>query len=301
MRIYGLLSFYDESVPSLVACIKGLRDAGVDHLVAVDGAYALYPDAQAASHPNQHAAITLACRELGMACTLHVPSRPWQGNEVEKRTFLFALGWACAEVGDWFWVQDADMVVTESPADLKERLSMADEQTAEVTILDVVAQQAQQKDWPDTFACRSLFRAQPITVGPAHCNYSDADGRGLWNGTDCDADVRTLDLSWCVTVEHRPHERSAARQAAKQRYYVDRDAAGIERGTCATCTQRAVKLVPVNWRRSEIGPVAEWQEACADCAPDWEARSRVQLEALGIDPGLVRVENRNGHIPAPTN
>jgi hypothetical protein len=109
--------FYDEPVPELVACIKGLHDAGVTELVAVDGAYALYPDGQPASDPNQHAAIVLACRRLGMGCTLHVPARVWAGNEVEKRTFLFKLGWTVAEEGDWFWVQDADMVPVEVPDD----------------------------------------------------------------------------------------------------------------------------------------------------------------------------------------
>lgn len=301
MRIHGLLSFYDEPIPALVACIQGLHKAGIDHLVALDGRYNLYPGNQAASHPNQHAAIHLACRNLGIDCTLSAPTQPWEGNEVEKRTRLFALAWACAQPEDWFWVQDADMVVTHCAPSVRAELETTPAETAEVTILDVVAQQAQQKNWPETFACRSLFRAQPITVGPAHCNYNAADGRDLWNGSERHADVSKLDLTDLVVVEHRPHERPHERQAAKQAYYVERDAAGIERGPCETCDRRSVKLVPVNWRMTDLGAVALWQEACGECAPEWEQRSRSQLEGLGLDPDRVSVENRNGHIPAPTN
>ena len=48
VKLHGLLSFYDEPETSLLACIDGLANAGVDHLLAVDGAYQLYPDAKAA-------------------------------------------------------------------------------------------------------------------------------------------------------------------------------------------------------------------------------------------------------------
>jgi hypothetical protein len=63
LRLHGLLAFYDEPESSLLACVDALADAGVDHLVAVDGAYELFPDAKPASPVNQHAAIVLACRE----------------------------------------------------------------------------------------------------------------------------------------------------------------------------------------------------------------------------------------------
>lgn len=296
MRIHALLCFYDEPVLDLVACIVGLREAGVDHVVAVDGAYALYPDARAASHPDQHAAIHLACRDLGMACTLHVPAEPWAGNEVEKRTFLFALGWACASPGDWFWVQDADMVVTESPDDLKARLAATDCVTAEVEILDVVAQRAQQKDWPPTFAMRSLFRAQPIQVGPAHCDYFTPDGVALWNGNGMSSG-ETLDLTDVLVVEHRPDRRPADRQLAKLNYYAARDEALVERGMCE-CGERAVRLVATRWRMSRIGPVADWREACEPCGERLEAVGRRQLRQIGVDPDSVRIENRNGRAPA---
>lgn len=297
MRIHGLLCFYDEPVESLVECIAGLHRAGVDSIVAMDGAYALYPDAKDASHPNQHAAIHLACREYGMACTLHVPAEPWDGGEVEKRTALFALAWSLAAEGDWFWAQDADQVVTRVPVDLKECLAETECPTAEVEMFDLMAHQANQADWPDRYPIRSLYRAQPITVGPAHCNYTGADGLALWNGQDLEADGLTLDLTGCVEVEHRPQRRPQDRQMAKMQYYAERDAQGIERGTCQDCGEPSLRLVAVRWRKSRIGPVADWREACDECGNRREKEGRVRLLQLGFDPDHLSIENRMGRTP----
>jgi hypothetical protein len=304
VRIHGLLCFYDEPISELVACIKGLHTAGVDHIIAVDGAYALYPDAEAASDPNQHAAIALTCRKLGMACTLHVPSEPWAGNETAKRTFLFALGWSMADEGDWFWVQDADMVVTKAPEDLKAQLAATDERTAEVELFDIVIESFNQADWPSRFHMRSLFRADKITVGPAHCLYTASDNVGLWAGTGIDNDgmAGTLDLFESVTVEHRPANRPPERQRRKGVFYAERDAQCIERGDCEKCGKPAVRLVASAWKPSKIGgPVAQWAEACEPCARKLEKVSAIRLRQMGVDPAMVRIENRNGHMPVGVN
>jgi hypothetical protein len=142
VRLHALLSFYDEPVELLVASIASLKLAGVDHLVALDGAYALYPDAKARSDANQHAVIVMTCRELDIACTLHAPSEPWAGNEPGKRTALFALGWALADDGDWFMVHDADTFIVKAPDDLKTRLATSDCEAATVQVLDTVAERA---------------------------------------------------------------------------------------------------------------------------------------------------------------
>jgi hypothetical protein len=297
VRLHGLLSFYDEPVPDLVACIKGLADAGVDHVIAVDGAYGLYPDGKAASDPNQHAAIHLACRQLGLGCTLHVPQGVWAGNEVEKRTFLFQLAWTVAEEGDWFWVMDADQVITRSPDDLKDRLEQTEHDVAEVEFLDVVALRANQKDWPARFTVRDLFRAQSIRLVKNHITYVADDGRMLW-GYDGQGDlVPHLDLTAESEVEHRPDRRPMERQQAKLTYYAQRDRELVERGDCSLCAAQSVTLVPTRWRWSDIGPVAEWAEACAECAEQILAVNRVELAAMGVDPDSVVAENRNGRIP----
>lgn len=305
MKLVGLLSFYDEPVEDLVACITALWSAGATEIVALDGAYGLYPDGRAASHPNQHAAIHLTCRELGVGCTLRVPAGVWEGNEVEKRNALFALAWTVAEPGDWYWVMDADQVVTRTPADFLERLERSEHDAAEIEVLDVVAQRANRGDWPARFAVRNLFRAQPITVETNHCTYVAADGRYLWGGN---GDVKAehgghelescLDLTADVVMEHRPDRRPRERQLAKLCYYRQRDEARIERGTCSRCGAEAVRLVPARWKMTHIGPVAQWAEACEACAEHHDRASRVRLRQMGVDPDTITVENRNGHAPA---
>lgn len=298
-RIIGLLSWFDEPVETLVACLTGLWGAGVDHVVAVDGAYALFPDARAVSPVNQYAAIVLACRDLHMGLTLHAPPEPWEGNEVQKRTFLFALALTVADHDSWFWVMDADQVVMRVPDDLKDRLAATEHDTAEVEFLDVVALRANQPDWPARFVVRDLFRAQPITVRTNHATYVSGDGRVLWGYESHDKPLSpALDLSAEILVEHRPDRRSQDRQLAKLCYYAERDRTFAERGACDGCGERAVKLCPTNWRVTEIGPVADWTEACADCAVRIERKNAARLRYLGIDPASVVVENRNGRAPA---
>lgn len=298
MKLIGLLAWYDEPAAELVAAIKSLAEAGVTEIVAVDGAYALYPDGRAASDPNQAAAIVLSCKQLGLGCTLHVPREPWAGNEVEKRTFLFRLGLSVAEPGDWFWVFDADEVVTEFPDDLKERLAGYEHDAAEVEIFDTIAARAKLGSWPERFAMRQLFRAQPIKVETNHITYVTGDGRLLWG---YDGDHRPaepcLDLTDCLVVEHRPDRRSQERLQAKLVYYTARDASCVERGECERCGAPAVRLVPKDWRWTGIGPAAMWMECCEACTSVQEAENRAVLEGMGVDPDSVVHTNRNGHIP----
>jgi hypothetical protein len=291
------MSFYDEPIETLIASIATLPLAGVDHLVALDGRYKLYPGDSAVSDANQHAAIVMTCRELGIACTLHAPTEPWAG-EPEKRTALFALGWALADDGDWFLIHDADMFVTEAPDDLHERLEHTDRQVATFEVLDTVAKRINVPNMPPTFEFCGLYRAQPILVGPHHAQYRTADGQHLWVGNGEASPVPNLDLSSTVRVEHSPDRRPVERQQAKLNYYAERDQTTVERGDCSRCGDPAVRLVTTRWRWTQIGPVGDWAEACEPCAQRLEKVSRRQLLQMGIDPDSVRAENRNGQAPA---
>lgn len=298
MNLIALLAWFDEPVDELLACIGALAAAGVDHVVAVDGRYALYEADHDVSSANEYAAILLACKRLGLRCTIHEPSGPWEGGETQKRTALFALAHAVSQPGDWFWVQDADQVVTECPEDLKERLAASEHDAAEVTMLDTVAQRAKQKDWPERFVYRPLFRAQSITVGPSHCMYEAADGSLLW-GYDGDKRMQgALDLSDAVLVEHRPDRRPHERQHQKLTYYARRDAERVERGRCELCHSASTSLQPTRWRWSDIGPVADWMECCDEHAAQVQVVNDLELERMGIDPASVVTENRNGRAPA---
>ncbi len=298
MRLIALLSWFDEPRSSLIACLRGLAEAGTDHVVACDGRYALYPADHDLSHPNEYATILLACRELGMGCTIHAPSGPWEGGEVGKRTALFAAGWAIAEPGDWFWVQDADQWTTSVPPDLKARLAATEHDAAEVDMLDMEALRANLPHWPAHFAMRSLFRAQPLHVEGNHTNYVTADGRHLW-GRDGDGRVENaLDLTDCVHVEHHPGERSSERLAAKLVYYTARDEAGVERGTCELCGEPATSLEPACWRITEIGLTGDWMECCDEHAEATRIVNAIELRKLGIDPDSVVAGSQNGRAPA---
>ncbi len=297
-RILGLLSWFDEPTDSLVTNLRAMAAAGVAHIVAVDGRYRLYGADHDQSHPNQYATIVLACRELGMGCTIHQPSGPWEGGEVEKRTFLFALALSVAEEGDWFWVQDADQVVMRVPDDFKALLAATPHDVASVTIHDVVAAEANVATWPADFTMPALFRAQPITVGPAHCQYNAPDGTLLW-GYDGQSDMaEALDLSEDVIVEHRPQERSQERLVAKHAYYAERDASCIERTVCELCGEPSAGLEPARWRMTEVGPVASWIECCDGCLPKLNAVNDVELRKCGIDPDSMVIGPVLGVAPA---
>ena len=189
-------------------------------LVAVDGAYALYPDGRPASPSNQHAAVVLACQHLGLGLTLHVPRVVWAGNEVEKRTFHFKLALAVAEPGDWFWIMDADEVIARAPADLRERLERTEHDCADIQALDTVVLRANIPNHPPYFNVRHLFRAQPISVSTNHITYMTGDGRLLWGYDGGDQPLEdALDLTDDVLIEHRPDRRSQERQLGKLQYY----------------------------------------------------------------------------------
>jgi len=103
MVITAALIWYDERPEDLAICVRGVAEIA-DRLVAVDGAYRRYPDANVASPSEQADAIRTTAAELGVDCEVHVPERLWAG-QVEKRTFALtraALG------ADWIVIVDAD-------------------------------------------------------------------------------------------------------------------------------------------------------------------------------------------------
>lgn len=306
-RLHALVSFYDEPIANLLNCLRAMADAGTDHVIAMDGRYAMFPGEDAASSIEQHARIVAGCRQLGMACTLHVPAEPFVGNEVEKRNGLFALAYALAEPGvDWFWVQDADQFVTDWPKDLKARLAASEQDVAQVDLVDMPLLRANHPGMSAHLPQRALFRAQRITVGPSHAIYRADDGRLLWGWEPDCVQADALDLTGVVRVEHHPDTREQARVQAKMRYYVERDAARIERGTCEECGDPAVKLVARGWRVSSDGvPVStSLAEACRPCGKRIERDARYELSRLGFSPAALKakglglaLETRQGVAP----
>jgi hypothetical protein len=218
MKVVGLLAWYDEPVIWLREAVDSAATL-CDHVLAVDGAYALYPDGRAHSHPSQAAVILDAAHARRIGCTVHQPDRVWVGNQIEKRSLMFRLG---REIGaDWFFVFDADDVLVHVPADARERLERADEDVAVYTL-------------GGERYHRGLFRALPkLRVEDAHYHYlAERDGetvhlRGNEQAHRLEPFLNLTDLR----VAHRKMTRSSERLASSAAYRRLIEAQALEKTT----------------------------------------------------------------------
>lgn len=216
MKIVALLSFYDETDEMLresIGSLKGFADA----LVAVDGAYKLYPGGKPSSGEASHAVIREVCQEIGIDVNLYVPTTVWRGGEVEKREKMFRYGerLASRRDGDWFFILDGDFVITDHLG-ARDALKKVRQEVASVTLDNVTGISLHPL----------LFRAhRGIKVGPAHHHWQLRDGRWLWHPLH---GLPAADLSQKMIVEHRQKDRPKGRSDAALAYYATRDRAGIE-------------------------------------------------------------------------
>jgi hypothetical protein len=301
MRIHALLNWWDEPTSALAATITSLKLAAVDSVIAIDGVYALYPDQRVTSPPDQAAVIHETARHLGMACTIHTPNTQWHGNEVQKRTALFDMAYAMSEPGDWWFVIDADTVVTSAPPDLKHQLETTDLHVAEATLTelrDLNDPQAGHFNWAraGSYPFRMLFRAQRIHCQTNHYTYVTEDGLTLWE-SDSGKQEPALPVDG-LHCEHRANQRALDRIQDKNTYYTRRDKLGIERGSCIWqgCDDQATQTVAHNFRRSTnaAGYVADLAEACAKHAKRIDHENRWTLRQWGIDLDTADVQLRDG-------
>lgn len=231
MKIVALISWYDEHPPWLAATVASVAKF-VDEIVAVDGAYALYPQGTAQSDPVQAQTILETAAAAGIGATVYTPPTVWGGNEVEKRSHLFTLGEAITTEDDWYFPIDADEVMKHASVRVRPALEETDLDVAEITLSEranVEQNIARQIDWPETerHKHRQLFRAiRGLHVDTAHYHYKTPGGFYLWGPEHiCEP---ALDLSMEVEVEHRNHLRTIARDKARREYYQRRERLGIE-------------------------------------------------------------------------
>lgn len=247
--IVGALSWFDEAPTWLAYCVASAAKL-CDHLVAVDGAYAVFPRRpRGSSGAAQHEAIIRTAEAAGMGVTLHVPSGPWMGNEVEKRDFMMREACRLAEPGeDWLLVIDADEVVLEAPP---KELVLAELAEAELPVAAVgyvqrhdhyAWQPIGEEEWPEeklVVDCaspsisagrtRRLFRVdETLRVEGTHYHYRIDGERGpvdLWQvpGASEAADLTR------VVLEHRHEFRDPERRKAGEAYYYVRNNLGLER------------------------------------------------------------------------
>ena len=251
MKVWGLLSWYDESPSWLAECVASFAPA-IDGLIAVDGAYAHYPDARASSERVQAETVMATANALGLPATIHRPAAPFIGDEVAKRDFMFRLANAHADTfTDWLWVFDADCVLAEYPGDLRERLADAPTDAVEVNLwarhdyITEAPEISRTLSLPTSSAApmRMLFRCldRMQVVGLHYCYAGvtrEGDYQYLWGPphvAPCDV-VTFTD----VTVEHRSTWRDLYRREAAQDYYKRREALGIERLTTTDEDGRAI-------------------------------------------------------------
>lgn len=233
MRIVGILSWYDESPSWLSTAVSGFARL-CDEIVAVDGAYALYPQARGRSHPNQVEAIQQAAEAQGRGCLVYQPSDVWRENEVGKRNKCLDLAGTLEP--DWVLIFDADYhVLHMNPEAIRYELATTELPVATYGLLETqdfvaspdVERMAHASPMPHewTTTTRDVYRWDPeLRVGPAHWHYTigDLQLRGPW------AEVDALDLSHDLTVYHRNTDRALARRQPKERYHKLVDQLGIE-------------------------------------------------------------------------
>jgi hypothetical protein len=233
MRVWHLLNWFDEPPSWLSACVASASKL-CQGVIAVDGAYAMYPGAlrRPTSGPEQAEAIVHTAQALAMSVTVHVPQTPWWGNETAKRTRMFELGAAVATEGDWYLIMDADEVLSDVPQDTPAKLGAISADVAEVTMWerdsenpDIVAPVSQH-------AIRRLYRVMPeMECGPAHHVISGIrDGQRVWlSDAGGNHPLEEASAFWDVRMEHRNVFRDPERIRTKQTYYRMREEQGIER------------------------------------------------------------------------
>ncbi len=195
MNIVGLLAWYDESPEMLATCVSGFARV-CDQIVAVDGAYALYPQAKPRSHPVQASTILHAAESAGVGCLIHRPREVFYGNEVEKRNL--SLNFARSFEPDWVLVFDADFQVAECHPDiLRSDLSETDWSVASYELRD---------EW-GTQPFRGIYRMDgALSYGPSHAEVRSFSGDLRAEETP----ALQLQSLTAYHVERSPERRTAA-------------------------------------------------------------------------------------------
>lgn len=251
MKVVALLSWFQEKPAWLAATVASCAKF-CDHIVAVDGAYLLYPGAlkRPYSGTGQAETILNTARGAGIACTIHTPTAAYVGNEVEKRNLLFQLAQPfVTPEQDWLIVMDADMVITKA-TNVKEKLDRYDPGAADAAEFttwwcdDMHATQVAQgivnenDIRPGSCRTRLMFRAlHNMRCLYTHWCYAGdrihEDGEEetiwYWGKPDYEYQCAAVDLTADLEVEHRHAHRSQNRMLESFNYYKRRDEALVEK------------------------------------------------------------------------
>jgi hypothetical protein len=279
--LYALLCWFDEHPRFLERAVYTSVRLGVERLVALDGAYKLYPGAQRTSPPEQSRAILRAANALGLDLTFGKP-KLWE-TELEKREAMIAL----VPEQEWFCWLDADFEVMSNNPRLPERLERAEYNAADVTIRHLRGPYF--PNLPPLTDFRLFYRHLPgLHFERNHYTLVAGDGRRLWGNGTHGAIEPGLDLRREVVIAHHTNGRPIERVRRQVAYYKTRDALGIERGPCGRCGVPSIGWAPTNL--TDIGNQVEvdWIEVCDDCAEVIAEENKALREKLDVElPRLV--------------
>ena len=244
MKLCGILSYYQESPHWLSTAVAGMGRI-CDTLIALDGAYALFPGARPRSHPKQAEAILQMAETMDMECLIHRPKEIYWGNEVEKRNMSLKLAGTVLEPGrDWVLVFDADIhMLMCNPDTVRAELAETQHDVATYTALDGIDFLADAKlaeyangrpvdpEW--TVRTKDIYRWDPtLRYGPAHWTVSRMrNGAREWLRGPANQEPDAHDLNRALVVYHRTADRSRVRKRAAETYYKVRQEVGPQSST----------------------------------------------------------------------
>lgn len=243
-RVIGLVSWWDESPTWLAASVASLGRF-CDHVVALDGRYAMYPDQRLQSSTAELMSIVEAARAVGVGVTIHTAPRTFE-DEMQKRSYLFKLGALEAETHeDFFFILDGDEVVIEAPpkADLLERLASTSADVVTATLFERTDPHSNPQrtdlsmklplEWRYECATPRFWRAiENLRVVGYHYNYIGEDRSGetveMWGHDGLVERAEWSSMCGQVIIENRNRMRGKQRDADRETYYQDRDNSGLE-------------------------------------------------------------------------
>jgi hypothetical protein len=264
MKLFGILSWYNESPTWLAACVASMARIGVDHVIAVDGRYPHFAIGEDVCSPIEQAEMIAGVAEgCGMGLTMIRPTRSTRPlTEPEKRTLCFnLLNLIATPFEDWCVVVDADELFTKPGNGLHREILSVPDTTHTIGCLvtntvDPFAEPAADNDvnnktteFHQKFVIDPAFTSYQsrfwrvltdMHVRGTHYSYVGTDQHGVVTNMRPDIGTRMLPgmhqtdihkLECGTTLAHRKNHRTAFRQAVKREYYEMRDELGLERVT----------------------------------------------------------------------
>lgn len=221
MKIVCMLNWFDEQPHQLRRRVREAFMIGCTHVVAVDGAYALFPGSREFSSSSQGKEITDTAFFYKLGCIIYKPEVVWAGNEVEKRQNMLDICLAITTDDDWLFLMDADFHIEPPFVNMTKLLAKHPGRFGDVLLTN----SDQDAGW---YPVRLLYRAvrgMHLTTNHYTYHYPDGDQTVMNNPRGDDLE-RGLKIP--IRVRHEPNNRLPGRRERQVAYYERRHQDGIE-------------------------------------------------------------------------